>query len=96
MLSQVNYTHYTYLIDEIKKLHLIIPFLNKMTKILIANRGEIAIRIITAATELGLKTVAVYSDNQDKSHCLSSHESIKLKSTLSFLDPQQIIDAAKR
>ncbi|KAF1803525.1 carbamoyl-phosphate synthase L chain, ATP binding domain-containing protein [Mucor lusitanicus] len=66
-----------------------------MTKILVANRGEIAIRIITAATELGLETVAVYSDNQDRSHCIGAHESIKLKNTLSFLDPQQIVDAAK-
>ncbi|KAL9541032.1 hypothetical protein MBANPS3_009343 [Mucor bainieri] len=66
-----------------------------MTKILVANRGEIAIRIITAATELGLETVAVYSDNQDRSHCIGAHESVKLKNTLSFLDPQQIIDAAK-
>lgn len=67
-----------------------------MTKILVANRGEIAIRIITAAAELGLETVAVYSDDQDRSHCSDAHESIKLKNTLSFLDPQQIIDAARR
>jgi len=31
-------------------------------KILIANRGEIAVRIITTAKEMGIKTVAVYSD----------------------------------
>ncbi|CEP11971.1 hypothetical protein [Parasitella parasitica] len=67
-----------------------------MTKILVANRGEIAVRIITAAIELGLEVVAVYADNQDKSHCLNAHESIKLTNTMSFLDPQQIIDAAKR
>lgn len=65
-------------------------------KILIANRGEIAIRIITAATELGYPTVAVYSDDQDKSHCAFSTEPIKLKTASSFLNPQDIIDAAKR
>ncbi|MBL4602615.1 MAG: hypothetical protein JKY84_07720, partial [Emcibacteraceae bacterium] len=35
--------------------------MNKINKILIANRGEIAIRIMRAATELGIKTVAIYS-----------------------------------
>lgn len=65
-------------------------------KILIANRGEIAIRIITAASELGIQTVAIYSDEQDKSHCLGANESIKLKAASSFLDPEQIIYAAQR
>jgi pyruvate carboxylase len=42
------------------------PFAPKpITKLLIANRGEIAIRIARAATELGLKTVSVYS-NEDR------------------------------
>ncbi|MCB2092068.1 MAG: pyruvate carboxylase [Alphaproteobacteria bacterium] len=35
--------------------------MNKIKKILIANRGEIAIRIMRAATELGIRTVAIYS-----------------------------------
>lgn len=68
----------------------------EMNKILVANRGEIAIRIITAASELGIKTIAVYSDEQDKTHCKDADEIIKLKNTSDFLDIQQIIYAAKR
>ncbi|KAI9311525.1 carbamoyl-phosphate synthase L chain, ATP binding domain-containing protein [Dichotomocladium elegans] len=64
-------------------------------KLLVANRGEIAIRALVAAAELGLQTVAVYSDDQDKSHCEFAHQSIKLKSLASFLDPHQIIAAAQ-
>ena len=40
-------------------------------KILIANRGEIAVRIIKTAKNLGLKTVAVYSDEDSDSLYLS-------------------------
>lgn len=65
-------------------------------KLLVANRGEIAIRILTAAAELGFQTVAVYGDDQDKSHCFAAHTSIRLPSSASFLNPQHIVDAAKR
>ncbi|ORZ15820.1 carbamoyl-phosphate synthase L chain, ATP binding domain-domain-containing protein [Absidia repens] len=64
-------------------------------KLLVANRGEIAIRILTAAAELGFQTVAVYADPQDTAHCLTADESIKLASPQSFLNEQHIIDAAK-
>ncbi len=41
----------------------------EINRILIANRGEIALRIIKAARELGISTVAIYAD-QDGPGCL--------------------------
>ena len=67
-------------------------------KLLIANRGEIAIRIIRAAKELGLKTVAVYSEaDKDSLHVLLADEQICIggpRSSESYLDMKQIISAA--
>ena len=50
-----------------------------MTRLLIANRGEIALRIIRTATELGLGTVAVYAeDDADSPHVHTADEAIGL------------------
>ena len=58
-------------------------------KILIANRGEIAVRIIRAARELGIETVAVYSTaDKEALHTLLADEAVCIgpaKSTESYL-----------
>ena len=66
-------------------------------KILIANRGEIAVRIIRACREMGIKTVAVYSEaDRDALHTLLADEAICIgpaPSTESYLDMERIISA---
>lgn len=53
--------------------------MNKFDKILIANRGEIALRIIRAAKTLGIKTVAVYADEEKSApHVLQADEAYSL------------------
>ncbi|MCF6248351.1 MAG: acetyl-CoA carboxylase biotin carboxylase subunit [Desulfobacula sp.] len=69
-------------------------------KILIANRGEIALRVINTCREMGIKTVAVYSDVDKKAaHVIFSDEAIYLgpsEPSLSYLNMDAIIAAAKQ
>lgn len=71
-----------------------------MKKILIANRGEIAVRIIKAAKELGIPVVAVYSEaDRNSLHVLMADEAVCIgpPSPLeSYLKMEAILDAAKR
>ena len=46
------------------------------SKILIANRGEIAVRIIRACKEMGIATVAVHSQAEDRAHRMGQKDSI--------------------
>jgi acetyl-CoA carboxylase biotin carboxylase subunit len=68
-------------------------------KVLIANRGEIALRIIRACKELGIATVAVFSDADTQSlHVRFADEDVCIgpaKSQESYLDPKRIISAAE-
>ena len=68
------------------------------TKILIANRGEIACRIIQTAKKMGIKTVAVYSDaDRNSLHVSQADEAIHIgpsPSTESYLVIDKIIQAA--
>lgn len=68
-------------------------------KILIANRGEIALRIIRACKELGYESVAVYSDaDQDSLHVKFADEAVRIgpnQSNKSYLKIPTIISAAE-
>lgn len=70
-----------------------------MQKILIANRGEIAVRIIRTCKALSLRTVAVYSDADSRSlHVLEADQALRLgpaPAAQSYLDAQRVLEAAK-
>ncbi len=69
------------------------------SKILVANRGEIALRIIRAARELGIKTVAVYSEPDKNSlHAMLAHEKICIgpaRASESYLNIPNLLSAAE-
>lgn len=69
-------------------------------KILIANRGEIACRVIATAQEMGIKTVAVYSKADERApHVAMADEAVMIgpsPSSESYLVIDNIIDAARR
>lgn len=69
-------------------------------RLLIANRGEIALRIIRACRELGIETVAVYSDADAASpHVLAADRAEPLgaaPATESYLNVPKLLDAARR
>ena len=69
-------------------------------KILIANRGEIAMRIIVACRELGIKTVAVYSEADENSlHVRFADEDVCIgppRSSESYLNVPGVISISPR
>jgi len=72
---------------------------NMFTKILIANRGEIACRVIATAQKMGIKTVAVYSEaDKEARHVMLADEAVLIgpaASRESYLVADKIIAAAK-
>jgi acetyl-CoA/propionyl-CoA carboxylase biotin carboxyl carrier protein len=71
-----------------------------MDTVLIANRGEIAIRVIRAARALGLRTVAVYSDaDREAPHVRAADAALRIgppPASESYLNIPALIDAARR
>src|SRR5688500_7468162 len=68
-------------------------------KILVANRGEIALRVIRTAKEMGIRTAALYSEADAKSlHCRLADEAFYLgdgPSKDTYLNADKIVDIAK-
>lgn len=73
--------------------------MKKFSKVLIANRGEIAIRVLRSCRELGIQTVAVHSEaDEDSLHVKLADESVCIgpaKSSLSYLNIPSILSAAE-
>ena len=70
----------------------------KLKRLLIANRGEIAIRIMRAAAELGIQTVAVFSEDDANSlHTRKAHEARPLRGAgvAAYLNGEQLLAVAK-
>jgi propionyl-CoA carboxylase alpha chain len=68
-------------------------------KLLVANRGEIACRVMRTAKRMGIATVAVYSDADARApHVMMADESVRLgpaPAAQSYLDPELILMAAR-
>ena len=72
----------------------------KIKKILVANRGEIALRVLKTAKEMGIKVVTVYAeDDKDLPHALFADESYSLGSGAladTYLNKAKLMEVTKK
>lgn len=72
----------------------------KISKILVANRGEIALRVLKTAREMGIKVISIYAeDDKTLPHAMLADESYSLGSGAlsdTYLNQQKIVDIAKK
>ncbi|WP_372441782.1 carboxyl transferase domain-containing protein [Lentzea nigeriaca] len=66
-----------------------------MAVLLVANRGEVAVRVLRAAADLGIRTVAVYAeDDASALHVTLADRAVALRGDSPYLDVDQLLDAA--
>ncbi|MGZ3147333.1 carboxyl transferase domain-containing protein [Lentzea chajnantorensis] len=64
--------------------------------LLVANRGEVAVRVLRAAADLGIRTVAVYAEDDASSlHVTLADRAVALRGPAPYLDAEQLLDAAE-
>ena len=72
----------------------------RIRRILVANRGEIAIRVMRACREMGLESVAIYSDaDRDAPHVMAADRALRVgppAASASYLNVDAILDAARQ
>lgn len=96
--SALSKIHYSAILGQNKIPTL--PFLQKFDKILIANRGEIACRVIQTCQRIGVKTVAIFSEADASSRFVAmADEAVYVgspSSALSYMNMENILDAVKQ